>query len=359
VAVAGLVAGAPLTAARALLAAILLGVGLADAVGGEPRVSVVAGGLEVPWALAFAGDGRLFVTERPGRLGLVRDGRVSPIATLPVAARGEGGLMGLALDPGFEDNGRLYVCYTAARGDGLVNRVTAMVVSDGRAGTERVIVDDIPGASVHDGCRIKFGPDGKLYVTTGDASESRLAQRRESLAGKILRVDADGSIPADNPFAGSPVWSLGHRNPQGLAWDAAGRLLASEHGPSGFPGGRDEVNAIRPGRNYGWPEVRGKAEDPRFVDPVVESGWQTWAPSGMAFLGGDLFVAGLRGRRLLRLTLAADLTSARIAPLLEGRYGRLREVVAGPDGALYVTTSNRDGRGDPAPDDDRILRVVP
>lgn len=335
-------------------AAALAGPGLA----GPAEVRVVAGGLEVPWALAFAPDGRLFVTERPGRIRLVRGGRLEPepVAALAVAAVGESGLMGLALDPAFAQTGHLYACYTAARGDTLINRVVRLTLREGRAGDERVLVDGVPGAGIHDGCRVKFGPDGKLYVTTGDAAEPGLAQQRASLAGKILRLNGDGSVPDDNPFPGSPVYSLGHRNPQGLAWDRAGRLFAAEHGPWGH----DEVNHIQPGRNYGWPEVRGRAgrDDGRYVDPVIESERDTWAPSGIAFLGDDLFIAALR-RRLLRVTLGPDLRVTRVGALLERRYGRLRDVVAGPDGALYVTTSNRDGRGMPAPDDDRILRVVP
>jgi aldose sugar dehydrogenase len=328
---------------------------------GQPRVTVVAGGLDTPWALGFAPDGRLFVTERAGRLRVVREGRVDrePLATLAVTERGESGLMGLALDPGFGDTGRLYVCYTTERQGRLVNRVVALVLRAGRAREERVLVDGIPGASIHDGCRLKFGPDGKLYATTGDAGESRLAQQRDSLAGKILRLNADGTVPADNPFPGSPVWSLGHRNPQGLAWDPRGRLFAAEHGPSGLPCCHDEVNHILPGHNYGWPEVYGKAADGRFVDPIVESGLSTWAPSGMAFLDGSLFVAGLRGRALYQVRLADDGRAAGTARLLADAYGRLRDVVVGPDGALYVTTSNRDGRGAPAADDDRILRVAP
>lgn len=322
----------------------------------KPRVEIVATGLEVPWALAFAPDGRLFVTERPGRLRLVKDGRLEsePLVVLPVAAVGEGGLMGLALDPAFEETGHLYVCYTAEKGGRLINRLVRLNLRGSRAGDERVLVDDIPGAWIHDGCRVKVGPDGRLYVTTGDASEPRLAQQRDALAGKILRLNRDGSVPDDNPFPGSLVFSLGHRNPQGLAWDPAGRLLAAEHGPTGH----DEINHILPGRNYGWPEVRGRDGDPRYVDPLLESGLDTWAPSGIAFLGGDLFVAGLRGQRLLRVTPAPDLRSAvRVVALLAGAYGRLRDVVVGPDGALYVTTSNRDGRGRPVPEDDRILRV--
>lgn len=325
------------------------------------QVTTIAGGLEIPWALAWAPDGRLFVTERPGRIRVVQDGRLdpAPVGTLAVAARGEGGLMGLALDPDFAATGRLYVCYTAQRGARLINRVVGFVLRDGRAREDRVLVDDIPGASVHDGCRLKFGPDGKLYVTTGDAASPPLAQRRDSLAGKILRLNADGTVPADNPFPGSPIYSLGHRNPQGLAWDRAGRLVAAEHGPSGFPSGHDEINRILPGRNYGWPDVYGQGNDARFVDPIVHSGHDTWAPSGIAFLGDALYVGALRGQRLLKITLAADLSRAEsVSDALRG-YGRLRDVVAGSDGALYVTTSNRDGRGSPAPDDDRILRVVP
>ena len=335
---------------------------ISGAVAGEPQVQIVVRGLEVPWALAFAPDGRLFVTERPGRIRVVRDGRLdpAPIATLRVAAVGEAGLMGLALDPGFAQNGHLYACYTAPATGGLfggrvINRVVRLTLRDPGAGDERVILDGLPGASIHDGCRLKFGPDGKLYVTTGDAAEPRLSQRMDSLAGKILRLNADGSIPPDNPFPGSPIYSLGHRNPQGIAWDAAGRLFAAEHGPSGH----DEVNWIRPGKNYGWPEVAGKGGEPRYVDPLIESGSDTWAPSGIAALGSDLFVAGLRGRRLLRIRLGPDLKVTGLEALLAGTHGRLRDVVVGPDGALYVTTSNRDGRGSPAPDDDRILRVTP
>jgi glucose/arabinose dehydrogenase len=328
----------------------------------EPRVEVVARGLEVPWALAFAPDGRLFVTERPGRLRVIKDGRLdpTPLAMIAVAAVGEAGLMGLALDPAFATNGHVYICYTASTaprllGGGLINRVVRLTVRGAGADAERVLLDNLPGASIHDGCRLKFGPDGKLYVTTGDAAEPRLSQRMDSLAGKILRLNPDGSVPPDNPFPGSPIYSLGHRNPQGIAWNGAGRLFAAEHGPSGH----DEVNRILPGRNYGWPDVAGKGGEPRYVDPLLESGSDTWAPSGIAALGSDLFVAGLRGRRLLRIRLRAEASVAGVEALLAGTYGRLRDVVVGPDGALYVTTSNRDGRGSPTPDDDRILRVIP
>lgn len=344
-------------ALRGVLAALVLLVAAGTPAWSQPLVEVVARGLEVPWALAFAPDGRLFVTERPGRIRLVRGGRLlpEPLATLPVAAVGEGGLMGLALDPDFSRNGFLYVCYTAGLRRALVNRVLRLTLREGRAGDERGLLDGMPGASIHDGCRLKFGPDGMLYVTTGDAANPPLAQDLGSLAGKILRLNPDGTPPADNPLAGSPVYSLGHRNPQGIAWDRSGRLFAAEHGPSAH----DEINRILPGRNYGWPEAHGRAGDRRFAEPLLESGGDTWAPSGIAFLGDDLFVAGLRGQRLLWVTFAPDGSVARVQSLLERTHGRLRDVVAGPDGALYVTTSNRDGRGLPAPDDDRILRVRP
>jgi len=321
-------------------------------------VEVVARRLETPWALAFAPDGRLFVAERPGRIRLVAGGRLQrkPVAVLKVVERGESGLMGLALDPRFDDNGFLYVCYTADIGGGRgVNRVGRLTFRDGVAANEVVLLDRLPAAEMHDGCRLKFGPDGKLYFTIGDAGVPELAQRLESLAGKILRVNADGSVPADNPFAGSPVYSLGHRNPQGLAWDREGRLIASEHGPTG----RDKINLIRPGANYGWPRVRGKAGDARYVDPLIESGDDTWAPSGIAILDDELFVAGLRSQQLLRMSLGRDVEVTRTTSLLEQTYGRLRDVVVGPEGALYVTTSNRDRTTtDIDDDDDRILKVT-
>src|SRR5262249_37520400 len=197
----------------------------------------------------------------------------------------------------------------------------------------------------------------RLYATMGDLGVPELAQRLDHLAGKILRLNADGSVPDDNPFAGSFVYALGLRNPQGLAWDRAGRLIASEHGPTG----RDEINHIRPGANYGWPAVRGKAGDPRYVDPIVESGEDTWAPSGIALRENELFVAGLRSQQLFRMTLGPDLQVIRTALLLEGTPGRLRDVVVGPAGVLYVSTSNRDGGADHPREyyDDMILKLVP
>ncbi|MBI4302453.1 MAG: PQQ-dependent sugar dehydrogenase [Chloroflexi bacterium] len=330
------------------------------------QVEVVADSLEVPWSLAFAPDGRLFFTERPGRIRLVQNGRLlsQPVATLEIAAVGEAGLMGIALDPEFPRNHYLYVYYTYRdpRGN-LMNRVARLTESDGQATDLKVILDGIPGGQIHDGGRIKFGPDGKLYITTGDASNSALARNLNSLAGKILRINADGSIPADNPFLGSSVYTWGHRNPQGLAWNPKdGHLFATEHGPVG----NDEVNIIVAGQNYGWPQVQGMGDDNRYVNPILVF-TPSVAPSGAAFYTGDyvdwqgnLFFTTLRGENIHRVVLTPDGKQvAAHEPLLKDRLGRLRDVVMGPDGFLYVTTSNRDGRGSPAANDDRILRILP
>jgi glucose/arabinose dehydrogenase len=332
------------------------------------RIETVARGLVAPWALAFAPDGRLFVTERPGRIRVLVNGvlRPEPVAELPVTEVGEGGLLGLALHPDFARTRLLYAYYTyATAGGGLRNRVVRLVERANRASGEQVLLDGIPGASIHDGGRLRFGPDGMLYVATGDAAVPGLAQDRMSLAGKILRVTPEGTIPPDNPFPASPVYSLGHRNPQGLAWHpVTGALFASEHGPVG----NDELNLILPGRNYGWPTVVGTGGAPRFVDPV-RLFVRTMAPSGMAIYSGgqipawagQVFLAGLRGAQIRRVALAppAYAEVAEDAPMLEDRYGRIRDVVEGPDGLLYFATSNRDGRGIPAAEDDRILRIVP
>ena len=337
------------------------------------RVEVVATGLEVPWALAFAPDGRIFVTERPGRIRVIENGqlRPEPVAVLPVAATGEGGLMGLALDPNFAQNGYLYVMYTYRAEGALRNRISRLTLWGNTAGEETILIDGIPGAGIHDGGRLAFGPDGKLYATTGDAAQRELAQRLDSLAGKILRLNPDGSIPADNPFPGSYVYSYGHRNPQGLAWHpTTGQLYSTEHGPSGEMGlcCLDELNLIRPGGNYGWPRVTDAPGDPRFVDPILHSGQDTWAPAGMAFVTGErlapwkghLFFGALRGQHLHHVVLSPDGKAVIFhEELFRGEFGRIRDVVMGPDGALYFTTSNRDGRGRPMPDDDRILRIVP
>ncbi|AIF82628.1 glucose/sorbosone dehydrogenase [Candidatus Nitrososphaera evergladensis SR1] len=351
------------------------------------KVETVASNLHIPWSIAFASDGRIFFTERAGNVQVIEaNGTLAkqPVAKIgAVAAIGEGGLLGLALDPDFEKNHFVYLYYTYSTIPffGSANRVSKFTEKDNALVNEQILLDKIPAASNHDGGRIKFGPDGKLYVATGDAANGSSSQDLGSLAGKILRINSDGTIPADNPFSNSPVYSYGHRNPQGFDWDpSTGKLVEAEHGPSGEKGlfAHDEVNVIEPGKNYGWPNVIGKANDTRYVDPVLETGNVTWAPSGASFYHGDkipewknkFLVATLRGQHLEVMQLdtsaennkeAASSSSVVISSeaIFQNMYGRLRDVQEGPDGYVYVLTSNTDGRGSPAVDDDKILRISP
>jgi glucose/arabinose dehydrogenase len=308
------------------------------------RVEVVAEGLEVPWEIVWLPDDRALITERPGRIRFL-GGDV--IAEVEVSALGEGGLMGLALDPEFESQPFVYLYFTTA--DGL--QLERWRFEDDRLEREASLIDGVIEAGpIHDSGRIAFGPDRALYVATGDAGNGELAQDPESLNGKYLRIE---------DYRGGPVrpqvLSLGHRNPQGFDWQPdTGRLISTEHGPSGGDGpqGFDEVNEIEEGNNYGWPEVFGD-DHGSFTAPlkVYE---EAIAPSGAVFWRGEYIFATLRGEALRRL----DLDSGEDEVLLEGEYGRLRTVRVGPDGALYVLTSNRDGRGSPEDEDDRVLRVT-
>lgn len=318
----------------------------AAAIAGTPQP--VATGLNAPWSVVFR-DGTPLVSERNSGqvLELSPEGSARSIGTVQgVAARGESGLLGLAVS----SQGDLYVYSTAADG----NRVQRFPVNGEPGslslGQPDTLLERIPSASIHDGGRIAFGPDGMLYVTAGDASRRDSAQDRDSLAGKILRMTPDGGVPADNPFPGSLVYSYGHRNPQGLAWADDGTMFATEFGQNTW----DELNIITPGANYGWPTVEGIAGRPGFVDPVQQ--WQPGAasPSGMAHAGGTLFLANLRGQVLRSVPVSDPATSTEH---FSREYGRIRDVALAPDGRLWFLTNNTDGRGDPRPGDDRILAV--
>lgn len=312
--------------------------------------TVLAGRLEVPWGVAFLPSGAALVGERrSGDVLLVsatgRATRVGRVAD--VDDRGEGGLLGLAVDP--DDPTRIYAYLTSTHDD---NRVVALRLTGTALRADRTLLTGIPAGGRHNGGRIVVGPDGRLWIGTGDAGETSRAQRRSDLGGKILRIERDGSIPSDNPF-GTAVWSYGHRNVQGLAFDSAGRLWATEFGQDTY----DELNLIRRGGDYGWPIVEGRGGDSRFVDPQVV--WRTddASPSGLAIVDDVAFVGALKGRRLWQVPLAGGRAGTPVSAF-RGTYGRLRTVVAAPDGTLWVTTSNRDGRGDPTADDDRVLRVT-
>jgi glucose/arabinose dehydrogenase len=326
---------------------------------GRVEVSTLATDLEVPWSFAFLPGGDALVTERDsGRLLRVSpSGEVQEIQTLPEGGSGEGGLLGVAVSPDYEDDRYIYAYYTT--------RVDNRVVRFRMGERPEPILTGIPVNTYHDGGRIKFGPDGLLYVSTGDAGDSGNSQDRNSLGGKILRIEPDGSVPADNPFPGNPVYSYGHRNVEGLAWDSEGQPYASEFGASTW----DEVNRIEAGENYGWPAVEGRGgEDQGYVDPITVWPTSEASPSGAEIMvegaipqwEGDLFVAALRGERLWRLELNDSGEVVGREKLLDGEVGRLRDVIQAPDGSLWVSTSNYDSYGNPVSEqDDRILRLAP
>jgi glucose/arabinose dehydrogenase len=330
-------------------------------------VQILATGLQIPWALAFAPDGRLFVTERPGRVRVIQQDHLLPEPALVLSdlyTRDESGVLGLALHPSFASNGFAYLTYTATTSGAPVARVVRFRLAGSTFGEPAVLLDGVPANNIHNGSRVKFGPDGHLYVTFGDVATPSSAQDLASLNGKVLRLNDDGTTPSDNPFR-SLIWSWGHRNPQGLDWHpVTGELFETEHGQTG----NDEINAIDRGANYGWPEIEGSETRPDMRAPLTFFS-PSVAPSGAAFYRGtrfpafrnQLFVATLRGQALLRVSFdpANPRRITGVERLLEGRYGRLRDVIVGPDQALYLCTSNRDGRNTPVPSDDRVLRIVP
>ncbi|TDB91765.1 PQQ-dependent sugar dehydrogenase [Actinomadura sp. 7K534] len=315
---------------------------------GEPRA--VATGLEVPWAVAFLPGGDALVTERDSaRLTRVtRSGEKKAVGEVPgVEPGGEGGLMGVAVSPGYSDDKLIYLYFTAASD----NRVVRASYDGGELGSLEPVVTGIPKAGNHNGGRIAFGPDKMLYIATGDAGDSGLSQDRDSLGGKILRVTPDGKAAPGNPF-GNRTWTYGHRNVQGLAWDDEDRMYATEFGQNRF----DEINLIERGNNYGWPEVEGEGDREGFTNPLLTWTTDEASPSGLAYADGSLWAAALRGERLWQVPVD-DGKAGRPVARFDSGFGRIRAVAEAPGGSLWFATSNKDGRGDPGPDDDRIMNV--
>jgi glucose/arabinose dehydrogenase len=328
--------------------------------------------LDTPWEMVFAPDGRLFVTQRPGTISVIDKKRhvATWLVLDSVEEVGESGLFGIELDPEFEQNGYVYFGYTYAESKSplvLVNKIVRYKDNSGTAVFDKVLLDKIPGNYLHNVGAFEFGPDGMLYVTSGEIFQPDLAQDMSSLNGKILRMTKDGGIPADNPFPGSYVYSLGHRNPQGLAFQPeTNNLWSTEHGPSEEQGCcLDEINLIMAGKNYGWPLIRGSQQQAGLETPVYHSGdTTTWAPTGGIFITqgewkGSLVFTGLRGQALYRAVFNAN-DPAKIDTVeryLYTAFGRLRNVAEGPDGRLYIAVSNQDGRGDPLTIDDRIVAM--
>lgn len=328
--------------------------------------------LETPWQIVFAPDGRTFFTERVGRVRVVKDGVLSTWLDLTNTVEvGESGLLGIGLDPNFAQNGYFYIAYTYSTPDWKFNNRLVRCQENkvtGKVTEDKILIDNIRGKQNHNGGPIKIGLDGKIYWTVGDGFDDSKPQDLTSLNGKVLRINLDGSVPSDNPFPNSLIWSYGNRNVQGLAWqEGTNNLFATEHGPSGISECCiDEINIIEKGKNYGWPIVRGLQTQAGMEPPIWLSGTTTtWAPAGAIFVkrgkwkGSFLFV-GLRGETLYRAIIDPlnPRKILRVEEYMKQTYGRLRDIAEAPDGTFYICVSNRDGRGVPKAQDDRIIKLM-
>ena len=321
-------------------------------------VDVIHDNIDTPWDVIFTEHGTGYMTSREGILYHMYNDTIRQILQVSVGG-GEGGLLGVTIHPNYTSNNMVYLYHTDIHNGNTVSRY---IHNDTGIHLDKVIISDMPSSLYHNGGRIQFGPDSMLYVTTGDAGNSALSQDIDSLAGKILRLDADGNIPHDNPFPDSFVYAYGLRNPQGITWTYNGTMIVTDHGPSGILSrAHDEINIIVPGGDYGWPDYIGSESGPAMHPPLIHSGSETWAPSGLVFVSnsaipaweGMLVYGALRGEHLG--LVSEDGTHHDI--LFEGDFGRIRAPVLHPNGTIYVITSNTDGRGDPSPNDDVLLRV--
>lgn len=337
------------------------------------KIEVFAENLTVPWSIAWTDKDRMLLNERTGKIRIIQNGKLQDAPLLEVkevSVGSEEGLMGLAIDPNYAENKYIYISYAYGRGDNLSIKVVRYKDNGNSVSDELILIDKLPGAKNHAGCRLRFGPDGKLYITTGDATDREIAQDLKNMGGKILRLNSDGSIPSDNPWTNSPVWSYGHRNPQGIDFYPGTSILwETEHGPSGFdgPGGGDEVNVIVKGNNYGWPIVSHDGHKDGMIDPVLVYTPAEAPASGMFYKSGvisqfknNFFFGCLRGRGIIRVIVDEKDPTKVVSQskMSDVDYGRIREIAEGPDGAIYFSTSNKDGRGNPGQTDDRIMRIV-
>lgn len=333
----------------------------------------VARELSVPWSIVFTGSERMLISERSGRIREIVGNKLTPeplYTFREVSTTAEEGLMGLAVDPDYQINKYLYAAVAYPNGNTLAVKIVRLIDNTTTLTADRTIIDNIPAARYHAGTRIAFGPDNKFYITTGDATDKQIAQDPNSLGGKILRMNADGTIPTDNPIPNSYVYALGLRNSQGIDWDNTGRLFSVDHGPSTFDGppGGDEVNYITPGGNYGWPLVSHDRTQPDLISPILVFTPAVAPASTMVYSGklfpqftNNIFFGGLRGTGLYRVVVDQTNPAKAVSyeKLADIQVGRIREVTEGPDGAIYISTSNRDGRGQPQSGDDKIYKLIP